>query len=223
MIARGFVVRRRDNPAWDVASAVTEGTLGDSRHLLARAKQDSRAVRPSENAKQLHEVNREIENIKSAVKLGKATGSLLEMLEDAERRKALLAHPEVSKHANVQARLERVLIELPERVQAYLENLETLLARDQVERGKDILASLGTEVVISPDGTAEIRGDMRKVLSLVDGLAGRMFTSVVASRGFEPAVLSLAAARLCGSGSRHAGGSLLQWGLSPPDRSRSLP
>lgn len=36
-------------------------------------------------------------------------------------------------------------------------------------RGKDILASLGTEVAIHPDGTAEIRGDLRSVLSLVNG------------------------------------------------------
>ncbi len=56
---------------------------------------------------------------------------------------------------------------LPKRVQAYLENLETLLARHQVERGKDILASLGTEVAIGADGTTEIRGDLRKALTLV--------------------------------------------------------
>jgi len=53
-------------------------------------------------------------------------------------------------------------LHLPKRVQAYLEDLETLLARYQVERGKDILASLGMEVVISADGTAEIRGDLKE-------------------------------------------------------------
>ncbi len=136
--------------------------------LLTRAKREAQAARPDENAKQLRAVEAEIEHIKRAVKIGKATESLLEMLEDAERRrKALLAGLEAPKRGDAQARLERVLSELPKRVQAYLEDLETLLARHQVERGKDILASLGMEVVISADGTAEIRGDLRKALTLV--------------------------------------------------------
>ena len=57
--------------------------------------------------------------------------------------------------------------ELPRRVQEHLANLETLLARDQVGRGKEILASLGTEILISADGTAEVRGDLRKALTLL--------------------------------------------------------
>ncbi len=69
--------------------------------------------------------------------------------------------------SDVRAHLEKVLAELPKRVQAYLEELETRLAKRQVERGKDILASLGTEVKISPEGTAEIRGDLRKVQSFM--------------------------------------------------------
>ncbi len=83
------------------------------------------------------------------------------------RRNALAVGQEVSRPSNVRAHLEKVLGELPERVQAYLEDLETRLAKRQVERGKDILASLGTEVKISPDGIAEIRGDLRKVLSFM--------------------------------------------------------
>ncbi|HLW47328.1 MAG TPA: hypothetical protein VKW09_06120 [bacterium] len=67
----------------------------------------------------------------------------------------------------MQARVERILAELPERVQAYLEDLDALLAGDQIERGKQILASLGTEVIISPDGTAEIRGDLGKAIRLL--------------------------------------------------------
>ena len=81
----------------------------------------------------------------------------------------------------MRARLERILADLPSRVQAHLEDLEALLASDQVERGKDVLASLGTEVVISPDGTAEIRGDLRKVLDFV----GRRQKSVVSWLGEE--------------------------------------
>jgi hypothetical protein len=136
--------------------------------LLARAKREAHAARPDENVKQLRAVEAEIEHIKKAVRIGKATESLLEMLEDAEhRRNTLAVGQEVSRPSDVRAHLEKVLAELPERVQAYLENLETRLAKRQVERGKDILASLGTEVKISPDGTAEIRGDLRRVLSFM--------------------------------------------------------
>jgi hypothetical protein len=114
--------------------------------------------------------NREIENIKRAVKFGKATATLLEMLEDAERcRKALAAGQVLTRRDDVQARLEKVLAQLPERVQAILEDLETLLASGHVARGKDILAALGTEIIISHEGTAEIRGDLRKALTLVSG------------------------------------------------------
>ncbi len=58
---------------------------------------------------------------------------------------------------------------LPSRTDAgdhpYLEDLETLLARKQIERGKDILASLATEVLIHPD-EIEIRGDLRRALGV---------------------------------------------------------
>ena len=36
-------------------------------------------------------------------------------------------------------------------------------------RDKDILAALGTEILIRPDGTAEVRADLRKALTLVGG------------------------------------------------------
>ncbi len=87
------------------------------------------------------------------------------MLEDAERRwRALAAGQAPVRSDDTQARLEKVLAELPERVKERLDDLGTLLARDQVDRGKDILAGLGTEVLIGPDGVAEIRGDLRKAM-----------------------------------------------------------
>ncbi|MDP2959348.1 MAG: recombinase family protein, partial [Longimicrobiales bacterium] len=151
--------------------------------LLERAKQERRARRPEEGAKRLREVEQEIENIKAAVRLGRATETLLEMLEDAERRrKALQAGQEPPGRDDVEARLGKVLAELPQRVQAYLEDLETLLARDQVARGKDILAALGTEILIHPDGRAEIRGDLGKALALV---SGRQRESVLSWLGEE--------------------------------------
>lgn len=118
--------------------------------LLARAKQEDRLTRrPNDFAKELRAVETEIANIKQAVKLGTATKTLLEMLEDSEeRRKVLLADHDAPKRNYAQARLENVLAELPKRVQAYMEDLETLLAKRQVERDKDMLASLGTEIVI---------------------------------------------------------------------------
>jgi hypothetical protein len=59
------------------------------------------------------------------------------------------------------------LRDLPQRVQAYLANLETFLAQQCVTEGRTILARLDTEIIIRADGTAEIAGDLRKALALV--------------------------------------------------------
>lgn len=77
------------------------------------------------------------------------------------------------------------MADLPARVQAYLEDLETLLAQDQIERGKDILASLGTEILIHPTGTAEIRGDLRKALTLARGRTGGRVISWLGEGAFS--------------------------------------
>jgi UTP:GlnB (protein PII) uridylyltransferase len=63
---------------------------------MALAKQEDK---PTDQTNALREVEREIEHIKQAVKLGKATESLLEMLEDAERRRKILtaARPPAAK------------------------------------------------------------------------------------------------------------------------------
>lgn len=59
--------------------------------LLAKAKQEARPVASDEvRAKQVREVEREIEHIKTAVRMEKATETLLAMLEDAERRRKSL-------------------------------------------------------------------------------------------------------------------------------------
>ncbi len=145
----------------------------------AASPSPSRVVAPSDSSTP---VERELENIKQAVKLGKATESLLEMLEDAERqRSALLSgrdSPEYHED-DVRARLEKALAEIPEQVMKRLDDLATLLARHQVERGKEVLVALGTEVLIGPDGTAEIRGDLGKTLTTQCG-------SVAGAEGFEP-------------------------------------
>lgn len=117
--------------------------------------------------------------------MGKATPILLGMLEERDARlRTLRAGRETPSRDDLQARVERVLAELPERVQRYLEGLEKLLAQGQVERGKDILAALGTEILINPDGTAEIRGDLRKTLALVGARRRGEYSSVAGAEGF---------------------------------------
>ena len=75
---------------------------------------------------------------------------------------------------------------MPGRVQTHLEDLETLLARDQVARGRDILAALGTEVVIHSSGTAQIRGDLGKAPSLVSGRQGDSVLSWLGEEDSNP-------------------------------------
>ena len=67
----------------------------------------------------------------------------------------------------MQARLEKVLAELPESIQAYLEDLETFLAKEHVAEGRSILAALRTQILIRPNGTVEIGGDLRATLKLI--------------------------------------------------------
>ncbi|TMI99009.1 MAG: hypothetical protein E6H01_11630, partial [Bacillati bacterium ANGP1] len=134
--------------------------------LMLLAKRDDHG--PTDQSKALREVEVEIEHIKTAVKMGKATESLLEMLEDADRRhQALVAGQDRPRPQEPQARLQRVLADLPARVQACLEDLETLLSVKQIEQGRSILSNLIREIRIHSDGTAEICGDLHGVLSLV--------------------------------------------------------
>ena len=79
-------------------------------------------------------IEREVEHIKEAVRSGKATDALLKMLAD-----------------------------LPRRGEGYIQDLEALMAKN-VGRGKEVLASLGTEILVDSVGTAEIRGDLREAL-----------------------------------------------------------
>ncbi len=142
--------------------------------LLALAKQEAK---PTDQIKALREVEREVEHIKQAVRMGKATESLLEMLEEADRRrKALVTDRDGPSREDTQAKLERLLADLPARVQACLEDLEALLSVKQIERGRAILGNLITEIRIHPDGMAEICGDLQGVLSLV---SREKFTLVV--------------------------------------------
>lgn len=139
-------------------------------NLLARAKREGANLPSGVSSARLAALDREITNIKTAVLKGKATETLLQMLEEKTAERAALVGPQAAPPSSqdVSARLAKVLAELPERVQAYLSDLETLLAQDQVERGKDILAALGTEVIVYPDKVS-IKGDLGKALTAVSG------------------------------------------------------
>ncbi len=86
-----------------------------------------------------------------------------------------------------------MLADLPARVQACLQDLETLPSVKQVERGRAVLGNLITEIRIHPDGTAEICGDLQGVLSLVSrekfslgGWGRRIRTPANGSRARRP-------------------------------------
>ena len=137
---------------------------------MGLAKRETQAGRAGaqDRTRQVVEVEQEIRHIQEAVKIGKATASLLIMLEDAEqRREALQAGQEALRPQDTQAKLARVLADLPDRVAACLEDLESLLRQGHIEAGKQILSNLRTEILIAPDGTVEIRGDLRGALRLV--------------------------------------------------------
>ncbi len=144
--------------------------------LLEKARQHERQQRQTDTAATLRTLDAEIEHIKKAVTLGKATATLLEMLEVRVRERDSLtvqAGPQ-SDPTTIQERLQAVLERLPDMVQGCMEDLEALLAAKQVEKGKDLLASLIQEVVLHPvpeNGSgpqleAEIKGDIQRVLTL---------------------------------------------------------
>jgi hypothetical protein len=146
----------------DLIVEVREEPLRLTRQRRARAEQrtDERTPR---------ELEREIEHIKAAVATGKATPILLEMLEErATRRYALLrqAHPT----NGTEERLVRTLERLPTLVASAVEDLRALLAVQQVEAGKKLLAPLVSGIVLhpAPDGTveAEIQGNVQGLLKL---------------------------------------------------------
>ena len=122
------------------------------------------------SAKRLRHVEREIENINKAIKSGRATESLLAMLEEVRAREE---GPLCSSGATPGGReppAERALDTLPGRVQSLMNDLETLLANKQVDAGRAILAALATEITLTPNRTgliAHVRGSAGKVLHLV--------------------------------------------------------
>ena len=160
--------------------------------LRERARHYTDQHRHYEYERELRKVEREIEHVKQAVRLGKATSTLLGMLEEAgRRREALLSS--VACDDGVPERLGRVLERLPELVRAHLSDLETLLAAQQIDQGKAILAALDTTVTLHPYGDyleAEITGQPERVLlpaASAGARQGQLSGVLVAGGGgFEP-------------------------------------
>jgi site-specific DNA recombinase len=145
--------------------------------LVERGRRHAAEMATLDRAKERRQIEREIEGIKKAVCLGKATSTLLEMLEDKERRLSALA--EVTDRANGDAVpdcLSRVLDRLPELVRERFSNLEALLADKQIERGKQILAAFDTKVLLHPCGDhleVEIKGRVEGIFTLLGSTEGQ--------------------------------------------------
>ncbi len=104
----------------------------------------------------------ESENIKQAVKLGKATGTLLEMLEQAEQRAT-----ELEAAIKVPVKTNTVSV-LPSVVEGYLKDLRGSLNRDH-ERARDLLAKLLGPITLRREGgklIAEMKGNLPALLEM---------------------------------------------------------
>src|SRR5439155_12844412 len=136
--------------------------------LHLRAREAGKDDGHGDSGAVLRKLDREVGNLKALLATGKATplamAELEAMLKQREAEKATVAHrPQPNE---IEARLAKVLADLPNRVRRYLDDLDSLLAVQQINRGKEILAGLDTEVVLRPAGdhlNAEISGHLGRV------------------------------------------------------------
>ncbi len=153
------------------------GPLLDQVHaaLVERIRRERQASQQDDRAMTLRRLDAEIENVKTAIAMGKATPILLEMLEERDRQRRALLAEQPDANGDVEAKLARILAGLPARIARAVADLETLLTARQVERGKDILAALGAEVVLTPTAEgleAEIRGNLRQAVTTLAAPGG---------------------------------------------------
>lgn len=128
--------------------------------VLRRVNSRSTSARQAAEV-ELREAEQEAENIKWAVRHGKATGTLLEMLEQTEAKIQRL-RGEVSTRPKPKSSV-RVL---PGSVKRYLKDLRNVLGRD-VDRARSLLVPLLGEVILRPDKkglVAEVRGNLAVLL-----------------------------------------------------------
>jgi hypothetical protein len=149
-----------DRTSWVAGHVRTE--------LLALAREHRQRAGAVGDAKALHQVGQEIENIKAAVRMGKATETLLEMLAEAEqRRKAVQNGPKPD--GGTEARLARALENLPALVEQHIADLQTVLAAQQIDTGKEILAQMVEAIILHPTKRGpevEMRGNLQGLLKL---------------------------------------------------------
>lgn len=129
--------------------------------VLERLKSQGTSQRRGLDA-QLLKAEQEIRNIKGAVRLGRATTSLLEMLEEAEDRARRL-RAEVATEPSKTRVVAKVL---PQLVEQYVRDLRETLNRNP-KQARSMLAALLGNVVLRPekDGLwAEMSADLRILL-----------------------------------------------------------
>ncbi len=173
--------------------------LEEFRDEAARLLREARAAKqPDQSATraELAKVERELENLMTAIKAGIITETTKAELEKLEARKrALLA----SQHVKAAARddIPEVLPNVAERFHKLIHKLEVARPGD-IERARMALRKLVGDIIVEPsdDGThlrAKIEGDYAGLFELLDGksLKDKGYIRMVAGTGFEPMTFGL--------------------------------
>ena len=137
---------------------------------LQRANRRSISARQAPEA-ELRKAEQAAENIKQAVRHGKATATLLEMLEATETKiQRLRAELSTGRHVGAAVRA------LPGLVERYVRDLRSVLGYD-TDRARFLLSRLLGDVTLRPDAQglmAEVRGNLGLLLEDVPSIgAGR--------------------------------------------------
>lgn len=135
--------------------------------LIERRRQEADRAAAASRHEALRRVEQEIEHLKAALLRGKATDTLLEMLEARTKERNRLRAQEPS--SALAEALEAVLARLPTVVTETLEALTQRWEAGDIADGKRLLAALGTQIRLRPNGTgleAIISGDLERVLRL---------------------------------------------------------
>ncbi len=133
---------------------------------LQRANHRSMSARRAPEA-ELREAEREAENIKQAVRHGKATAILLEMLEAVETKIQRLRAASIT-----EPQVKAAVRTLPGLVERYVRDLRSVLGRN-TDRARFLLARLLGDVILRPDDqglVAEVRGNLGVLLEDVPSI-----------------------------------------------------
>jgi hypothetical protein len=139
--------------------------------LRRRAEEYRRQVEARETVGALAQIEAEIQNLAAAIAMGKPPRALLEALRERERQREVLrvSTRGAASMGAIQARLAKTLEQLPALVEQAIADLRSLLAVQQVDKGKEQLALLVDGIVLHPVGDgleAEIRGNVQGLLKL---------------------------------------------------------